>query len=328
MAILWCGGEDIDFPTFTGCVMSTAAAHFRSGYSRGSVAATSSSAAKSTLFPGGAITSFWFSVRIYNNNSGTAMRIVGLGDSATAKTGLYIGTSAASNTRIAVHKYDGATHTQLGAEAGNSFTVAAMHKIDMQVINYGANAEINIYVNGSLVLELPDVNCAIAGTTDLDSVFISNLNAGVVQNLTEIIVANTDTRNLSLITHIPNAAGDTLDWTGAYTALDEVTIDDADLAYDNTDGHQAMYNLSATPAGSFSVVAVKESVRACVSADATPTSLDIGIKSGASVDVADNHSLTTAWATYERYMTVNPITSGAFTTAEMDALQIVLESEA
>ena len=197
----------------------------------------------------------------------------------------------------------------------------------MQVVDYGETGTVNIYTNGSLVISYTGDIRFGAPAVHLDCVILGMQGNNFVY-LSEIIVSDTDTRNMSLVTLYPSAAGDVSDWTGAYTNIDELGIDDADLIYDNTDGHQAMFALSNLPAGSFSVLAVKESVRACRASDSTPTSLDIGIKSGATVDVDDNHALTTTWTSYERLMLVNPVTGNAFTPTEIDGLQMVLESEA
>jgi hypothetical protein len=64
MAILWVGGEDIDFPNGAAPVVSTTSTTFRSGWARCSVGPNSSSnLMKSTVFPGGAITSDTGSLR-------------------------------------------------------------------------------------------------------------------------------------------------------------------------------------------------------------------------------------------------------------------------
>lgn len=320
MSILWCGGEDVDFPVFTGCWMSSGPR--RAGYDRCSISISSAAAAKSAPFPGGAVTSAWLSFRYYAGYPHANDCFCGLGASATASSGLYVGLDSATATKIALWKYNGTTWTQLASETGTSLTDGKIH---MELINYGANAIVRVYFNSVLIITY-EGDVTVAGVTNVDSVFLGPV--AIVIYITEIIVSTTDTRNMSLVTTYPSAAGDTLDWTGAYTTVDEDTINDADVAYDNTDGHQALYNLSNLPAGNFSVLAMKEVVRACKSSDSTPTRLNLGIKSGGTVDVADTKTLTTSWASYERYMAVNPVTGVAFTPAEIDALQLCLESEA
>lgn len=327
MGILWCGGEDIDFPNGAlANMINESSASFRAGYARHSLSPGTGEMMRSTPFIGGAITSAWLSFRLVSTGSETSKGCVGLGLSGTFK-GLFIGCGA-SGGKAAILKYDGSTWSILATEVSTTSLnkgASTFSKYDVEIISYGASATVNLYLNSNLIVTYTG-DVTVSGVSNLDSVFlINNPNSWFIS---EIIVSSEDTRNMSLVTCYPNAAGDTLEWTGAYTTVDEATISDADLAYDNTDGHRAMYNLSAVPSGSFSVLAVREAVRACRSSDSTPTSLNLGVKSGGSVNVADNHALSVVWTTYERIMATNPVTAAAFTQAEVDALQFVMESEA
>ena len=132
-----------------------------------------------------------------------------------------------------------------------------------------------------------------------------------------------------LVTNYPNAAGDALtNFTGAYTTVDEITKDDSDLANSNTNDGTALYNLFPTPSGSFGVKAVGISARATKSSDSTPTKIALGVKSAGSTDDGSDQALTVAWATYQRLMTTNPLTTAVWTTAEIDALQLQLKARA
>jgi hypothetical protein len=226
---------------------------------------------------------------------------------------------------VALIKYDGTTKTELAAEVGDSLTNITLHKLDMQLINYGATATVNVYVDGVLVITYTG-DVTVSGVTALDSVFLGvcSLNGA---DISEIIVADEDTRNLSLVTMAPNGAGDTQDWTGAYTDIDEITLDDADLIYTDVAAKDQQCNLINIPSGSFACKAVKISARATKSVDASIGTLKLGIKSG-TVDVDAGHALTTGWVTYERLMLVNPVGGLAFTVAELNALQGDFQSSA
>lgn len=330
MAILWCGGEDIDFPNGASLSTITTSSYFRSGYARGYLYNPNGNyIGRSNNFAGGAITSGWIAARCYANSiNAKSYLLLGLVKDYTTNSGLYIGFNASTNGKLDLFKYDGTTKTSLASESGVSIG-NGKYLISMQVTDYGASATVKVYVGNTEIISYSG-DVTVTGVTSLSAAAVGAAHNAVGSGayLSEIIVSTTDARNMSLVTLYPNGAGDTLDWTGAYTTVDELACDDSDLAYDNTDGNQAMYNLSASPAGTFSVLAVKETVRACRASDSTPTSLDIGIKSGGSVDVNDNHALAAVWTTYERLMTSNPVTSAAFTTSELDAMQIVLESEA
>jgi hypothetical protein len=280
-------------------------------------------------FSGGPVTSAWLTFQfVASLGLGSSNKLCGLGKYSTTNKGIFVGTSSSNGQKVALLKFDGSTVTQLATETGTSISLGSFHKFDMHVTNYGASSSIDVYMDGNLLISYTG-DCSVSGVTGLDCVMCQyTRGSATLGGLSEFIVSTTDTRKMSLVTHYPNAAGDVLEFTGAYTTVDEITIDDSDLAYDNVDGHRAMYNLSNTPAGTFSVLAVKEAVRASRSSDSSPTSINLGIKSGGTVDVNANRSLGIGWGTVERLMTVNPVTGNLFTTAELDALQIVVESEA
>lgn len=194
----------------------------------------------------------------------------------------------------------------------------------MELVNYGENATVRLYVNGVCMLTYTG-DVSLAGVSFLDCVCL-----GPVTNfscfLSEIIVSSTDTRILSLKTYVPLAAGDTNTWTGAHTDIDETVISDADTVYVDSTAQDAQFNLSATPAGTFAVDAIRIVARACKTVDAAVGTVALGVKSGGIVDVDAGHALTTAWATYER---LTPTINGAqLTTALLDALQLNLRSAA
>ena len=325
MAILWCGSEDIDFPNGGAVTTDSTAGYFRASYARGTIYnANAGVMLRSIPFPGGAVTSCWFSFygRTFTSLS-TSKGYVGLGLSNTAK-GLFIG-SGASSTKLALLKFDGTTWTVLASESGTSLTVATLHRFDIQVIDFGANATINVYLGGALLVTYTG-DVTVSGMSNFDSVFTyCPLNATLI-GLSEVIVADDDTRTLSLVTLAPAAAGDANAWTGAYTAVDEIATNDADVVYTNTADQNCQFNLSNLPAGTFIIKGVKNAARVAKSASATANKLKLGVKTNSTVNVDTGSAATTAWVTQERYMATNPVTAADWSMAEIDALQINLQS--
>jgi len=323
MAILWCGGEDIDFSYLSGYGPDSTAGTFRSGYARYSMGgAAAAGIAKSVQFSG--ISSGWLGCMAYFGDTVSGRCKIGFADLSTGK-GIFV--SGSATNKLAIAKWDGSSLSTLASEASTSAS-ASLKKLDLQIINYNtASGTANLYYD-RILLATYTGDMRISGITEFNSIIAKADGSGGRQSYSEIIIADADTRSFSMVTHYPNAAGDTLDWTGAYGNLDEETISDADLAYNNTDGNRALYNLSNLPTGSFSIIAVKAVVRALASADSSPKTLNLGIKSGTTVNVSDNKTLTTSWDTYSRLMSTNPCTGSPFTPTEVDALQIALESEA
>lgn len=325
MTLLWCGGEDIDFPNGQTPPNVSTGGGFRSGYGRCGVGGTGSgntNFTRSVSFAGGGVTSAWLHFRTLDQQRSNPSIYCGLGLNSAGNVGLAVGVSNASNSRVALFKYDGTTVTQLAAETGNSLTWN--DQIDMQITSYGSSSTVNVYVNGALVITYSG-STAISGVSNLDCVIIGGLNN---MHFSEFIVTDTaDTRAMSLVTLAPNAAGDSAgSWTNTYTSINPTSINDANAIYNNATGSDFQANLIDLPSGSFSVVGCKAIARAEVTAGATPTGFKLGVKSGGTVNVDAGHTPGAAFAPFERLMTTNPVTSANWTTSDLNALQLDVQS--
>lgn len=326
MAILWCGGEDIDFPNGSLVDVGTTNLYFRSGYARCAIRSMAGLAvAKSSLFSGGEISSGWLHCYVYVAGTSASNFHVGFGKSSTSK---YIGIGHGNPyTKLTLFSYDGTTLTALAVETGNSLTQGQLYTIDIQLINYGASSTINVYVDENLTITYAG-STSISGVTGFDSVFLGGVS-GAYFYTSEIIVSDEDTRNLiGLKTLVPTGNGTHTDMSNDYTAVDEITTDPSDRVYSDTDGHQESFTLTDLDSTDVAIKAIKVAAHATKSSDSTPTSLNLGVRSGLTTNVNDNHPLTLSWSTVERLMQVNPVTSVAFTPAEANAMELALEVEA
>lgn len=330
MSILWCGGEDIDFPiggiTLTPNTANTT--RFRPTYSRCSLNNTSSTlAARSNAFPGGAVTSAWITFQQYNNGGGVNLKGIAFGLSGTQKS-LGVGLSTASNTRLSLFKWDGTTRTQLAAESGNSIPSGTLVRIDMQVINYGATATVNVYVNGALVINFTG-DVTLSGMTNFDCVTLLEDNT-VSMYVSEIIVSDLDTRSLQgLATLALTGAGTTNSWTNpTFTNINAAAFVDTTPTNSNTAAQDNEYNVTDLPTGTFSVLAVKETIRAAVSSTPTATQIKMGYKNGASIAFGTGATKTpaAAYGSLEQMDATDPTTGNAWLQADMNALQVDFQS--
>lgn len=327
MSVLWAGGEDHQFKITNNPTVITTSGQFRSGYAR--CVLCGNDYCTGSPFPGGSITDCWFSFRVYiGHYSGYESGAIMAGLTYTGKNGdgLYLALSGTTSLRLVTRA--GATVTTLATEASASFTASDIYKIDVCLTSFNsASANVKVYVNGGSSARIDYTgDVRVSSMTALDSVAFKGYSYFASVTMSEFIVADEDTRTMSVVTNYLNAAGDTNDWTGAYTDIDETTLNDADLIYTNTDAKDFQANLSATPSGTFGVKAVLVSARAVKSSDASVGTLKLGIKSGSTVDVDAGHALATALENHERIMTVNPVTSSDFTIAEVDALQVDFRS--
>lgn len=325
MSILWCGGEDVDFPNggFT-ITVGTSTSNYRTGYARCTVLCNTA-VARSNNFPGGAVTSCWFSCRMVST-SNTSQINCGLTKDSSSQSGLYVGTGSVGG-KLVLYKYDGTTKTALATDSGTSIVSGGgIYRIDMQVINYGVSATVNVYVNFILILTFTG-DVTVTGVTSLSAAGIWGPSVG----MSEFIVSDLDTRSLQgLVTLALTGAGTVNAWTNpTFSNINGTTLSDASPTNSNTNGQDNQYNVTDLPAGAYDVKAVKTAIRAAVSSTPAVTKIKMGYDSGGTIGFGTGASKTpaTAYGTFEQLDAINPVTSSQWLQSQMNALQLTFRSE-
>lgn len=326
MTIIWCGGEDIDFP-YKNCAISTDSGKKRSVSRCSFQLSVDGDYAKSVLIT--PFSSVWASCYIYSQMSfatGTVYRSFGLQNSSS---GAFIGIGTSSTAgKVYLVTYNRTTMTALASESGVSLPSGTLAKIDIQITGYdaGASGNCKVYVNGTLIIDY-NGELSVLSETELNQVYMRcSDNTYSTAYISEIILADEDTRLMSLKTIAPDSAGDSSAWEGAYTDIDDVTLSDTDTIYSDTADEVALFNTTGMPAGDFSVKAVKVAARC---ADGIGSmGIQIGVKTNSTVDLGTTEEIEPTWETVEKLYQVNPITSAPFTPAEIDALQLAFKSVA
>src|ERR1035437_1712061 len=193
MSILWCGGEDIDFPNGAPLNINTGGAVYRPTYARCGMHATGGDGymAIGNAFSGGAVSSCWLAFQNYAGTWGTPGGTFQAGlCNQSAYKGITIGTSV-NGAKIQLYKIDG---TSLAAEVGYSLVVTAMNRIDIQVIGPLSSATVNVYVAGVIKITWTGDLTFGSTITGFDSVWFSGGYGGSASWLSEFIVADEDTR--------------------------------------------------------------------------------------------------------------------------------------
>jgi hypothetical protein len=332
MSILWCGGEDIDFPLGQAVITDTSSVCRRGSFTRAALFNSSSTTnCKSNAFPGGAVTSCWMSAQMFMGSGNTTGRKLpfGLANSSNGAS-LILACSAANLAKLALCTWNGTTLVQLATESGTSLSTNVIYKFDMQVVNYGASATVNVYINGILVITFTG-NVAVLSNTNLDQVILPPGDSNsFVSEVSEIIVADEDTRGfIGLMSHTLTGAGTTDQWSGVFSTVNTLAISDTSPNSTNTTAQDQQFNLTDPVSGSYLVKAVKVAARLAVSSGSpTATQVKLGYNSGGTVAFGAGATKTpaTAYTTFEQIDTVNPVTSAAFTPSELTALQVDLRS--
>jgi hypothetical protein len=330
--ILWAGGEDIDFPNnFSGgpAVMTAGSGQYDPTYTRAAVF-PSTGYVVSNSFAGGPVTTAWLHEVVYNNvnvccNVNAVSPVLGLTGGPSTNAGLWIGTYN-YGSQLSLYKFNGSTFTTLASEPGNSFICCARYSLDLHVVSFGTSATVTVYVNGSptpIISYSGDVT--VSGVSSVSAVSLARVNYISYFPTSQIIVSDTDTRTMHLATLAPNAAGDANAWTGSYTNINPISINDASVIYDANAGDNFESKLNALPAGTFWVPAVVVKARG-VKGSTGLGSLGLGVKTNSVINIPGFSSQQLYWSTTETYYQSNPVTSASWTQGDVNALQINLQS--
>ena len=325
MAILWCGGEDIDFVERLWCQPYTGAGYgWDSNFSRCSMRGGFGSGANTVMAKGAIFTpvsSFWLHLFGQRPHSGADYTVWGLKNS-NSTSAICIG-NWSDDEKLAVRKINSSNvDTLVGNETGQSFLYGINYTFDLFVSGFGtSDGVVKLYKNGILLIDLTSVDLTVGGDTTVDQFAVYTTNTGGAYTYcSEIIVSDEDTKLMRLKTLAPDGAGDTNDWTGAYTDIDEITKSDVDLIYTETKGDDFQANLTGMPAGTYKVKAVKTVARATDPQGIL--GLKVGVKTNSAVHLSDAHTLGAGFAVLEKMYQNNPETASAFTSGEVDALQL------
>jgi hypothetical protein len=348
MSILWCGGEDIDFPN--GIAVSVdlnPIIRYRPAYARCSLYEVGNGAlARSVLF--GPVTSVWVTAQLsfYDLGLNLGPTLFGLGKSGTGG-GIFIGNTSKTvsflvsdlvsypqlgvnvgdGNKLSLYKCDGTTVTRLGSEVGYSIADYILYRLDMQIVGIGLASTINVYWDGALVISFSG-DASMTGIANLDSVCSQLPFIQPTTYFSEVIVTDEDTRAMSLCTLPPAGPGTTENWTGAYTDINEIAIDDATVVTTNNPASEDWQaTLGPLVAGGLGVRALMIAARTASPAGSAATKVGLGVNSGGTVNSgALQAPVGASWTTLERLMPLNPITGLAWTAADVNALQLNLRS--
>lgn len=334
MSILWCGGEDVDFPNGASIVVNTTSTMYRSSFARCNIA-PGYNYAYSNAFPGGAVTSCWFSMQLgifpenSNGSQRTGVMCAGLGNtSATNGAGIYLYTTSGAGLGIA--KFDGSTVTLLASGPNSTIpNVAQCQKVDLQVLNFGTSSIISLWLAGSLQCTFSG-SISITGLTNFNCVNLwstPNGNFGGTSLGSEFIVADEDTRSMSLKTSAPLALGATAAWTGVVGSANPLSVTDSNSIFVNATGMDEQFTQNGLPAGTWAVRMLKTTTRGAASAGATATKFTPGFRLAGAVTLSGGtlHTPSAAFTNFEDFWTNNPVSGVSWSPADVATGNLQLE---
>ena len=310
MTILWCGGEDVDFPNGAAFPLYDSGS-CDSNFSRCSQRGTG----------------------IYISNTFTAIPLTHIWVHALASIAidvsydtLFVGATnlsglgvyAVSNSNdLMLKTYNGSAWTTIATFL--NVVVGILLGTDLHIKDYGSSATVDIYRNGALIASYTG-NISVPGLSGFTNVaFKGEGTYGGRGNVSEVIVADEDTRLMRLKTLAPSATGDTNSWSGSYADIDETTISDTDKLYTSTPDADALFNLTNMPSGNYTPLAVKLNTRFVN--ESSQHGLQQGVKTNGSIYLSDTQQALKYWGNEEVLYNTNPVTGLPWTSAEIEALQ-------
>ena len=329
MAILFAGAELDAFET-TGTVgLSTAnAAAYDSDTARGALRLEGSGSKITARLPATFTGSeFWLHFRGYAPRPPTSQD--NLMFTVYNENGDRIYDGNLTNAELDIDKYQSVGDATGTVMVDNAPGIAedVLHTIDIQFVISTSAGEVNYYVDGVLQ--------GTSSTTDTDDSAVGYpYNVGSVDfhswdvttgtnstHVSEIIIADEDTRGMRLVYLSPNGVGFNTGWTGDHTDVDESVLNDLDFIEATGTGQNETFTFSdiaATFDGS-TVTAVTVSMRASV--NGSPVG---NLQAIARPGVTNNFSanlpgLSASLLPTQAIFATNPDTASAWTISEVEA---------
>jgi hypothetical protein len=345
--IYYVGGEDFDFTPFGNTSVDTTAGHFRGDFARCALRAEDGDSGWDTGTIGN-FTDVWFHFRVFMERSyftrnilvsepGTQRAPIKIvDDSGIVRLIMFIPAFfPAANTSAARWCFakidDIGAWTILGGVFSATFSgnPDLPDDFDIQISNYDVTngGSVKVWVRGTLAYSVSGVTLATDSATDISGIRLSGCGAALYNDpnvwyhsYSEVIVSDEDTRGLDLATLVPDAAGNTDNWTtGTVTDINELTLDDSTTNTSDTANQIQQYTVIPPPPGAYGVIAVALSVRAQLGSLGGPTQLDLGVRTGGSDYWGSDLALPITKQHLQTIFATNPDTSNAFTIAELSA---------
>lgn len=198
--------------------------------------------------------------------------------------------------------------------------INALVTVDLHGYTNGANAVYDMYIDEALF-----DSRSLAGTSQGFRAFTITPAVSGTVNVSELIIATTDTRGLRVKTLVPNANGTYTQWAGSYADVDDAGVPDSNLISVTTANQKMSFTKPATSGGS-SVVAGTLCITSRASGG-TILNLRQGLKIGATELLAAADTITSGMVPNVAILTTADMGED-ITGTLLDSAEILLKSEA
>lgn len=334
-AILFVGGEDVDFQLIGTVQTSLSSTFYRSGYARlaqnvsfNSVSDPPANRLVSPVFANQS--TIWIHAETYqgtNNTTNLGMNPVSIYATDGLPHLMIRGTGTGGQVKISKETAAG-VYTDLATCTSGAWPAASLHKFDW-FTHYNSSGETTLYIDGTQVCDfIGDVTTD--SLTAVNQVTFAGVNIAIADNdyWSEVILSTTDTRNMNLVTLAPVANGANMAWSGTVANVNGTNYNDTNPLTTGTANLVAEFTTGTLPAGSFTIPVICQSARVEIGTSG-PQNFSYIVRPGTgSTDYSVNTTApTTAFANYQNCLTQDPSISAGWTPAALSGIQYGVESQ-
>lgn len=329
------GNEDIDFPIqISGPSWTSNNQYYRSGYQRCAV-----------LFPNSVFTgqkvggyftetdTVWISWHMYANigfRGAWNTELLSLYGSNGKRCAL-IGNGSRT---VSVVVYDD-QQTPITKGVSSPMINAQVVRYDFSIsYSQGGRPALVLYENGFEIFSYTGI-IGVEGYTMMNRFQIGNVNENpdYYTCISEVIVADEDTRALNLVALVPTANGTShTDWTGSVSDINEITSNTSTVITSGNSVDQVQsYTVSNLPSSNTAIRCVQISANAIRGATG-PTSLQLGANTtdinGTGEGFSANIALQTSFSTLTNIFYDNPVVANAaWTVNAVNNMEVLIKSK-
>lgn len=209
--------------------------------------------------------------------------------------------------------------------------------IEAKAVIHDSTGSVTIRYNGVQVASASNVDTRNGQTGVCNKIRISGLGGGISADIDDFYIGDTNGSNNDFLGDVrvdhlaPNAAGNYSQWTPSagsnFQNVDETPGADDDTSYNETDVDNELDSYQHASLASLVVEDIK-AVQVIVHAkksDAGSRTLKVGIRSGTTDNLDSGTALGTGYAGYRRIFDTDPNTAAAWTKANVDAVESLVQ---
>jgi hypothetical protein len=227
------------------------------------------------------------------------------------------------------------TGTLLASSSSNAFTTKKWQYLEFSAVANNSTGTVELKVDGSTVISASGIDTVNGGNENYARLYLMYGYNPHVMGFDDVYVCdssggspyNTYLGNVRVLELLPDASGDSTQWTPNtgtnWDANNDSNRDDADTTYvsSSTAGNTDLYNLQTIDSSASTIYALKTTVVARKS-DVGTQNIQLVTKTGSTTQESSSQSLTNDYVEFSETFLQNPDTTANWTTSEINSIQV------